>query len=129
MRREFWAPSLFQQKSLDQTSFGWFFVRWITHFCAPVFVFLTGMSAWLYEQKYNDKKKLMKFLLSRGLWLLFAEIVFVNLSWQFKLTNFIFLQVLSILGVSMILLAILIHYTHWFLGLFSLVFILGHECF
>src|SRR5215211_9536428 len=54
-----------------------FFTRWITHFCAPVFVFLAGTSAFLYGIKKN-KKGTASFLLTRGLWLVFVELVIVN---------------------------------------------------
>ncbi|HEX3766753.1 MAG TPA: heparan-alpha-glucosaminide N-acetyltransferase domain-containing protein, partial [Puia sp.] len=50
-----------------------FFTRWITHFCAPTFVFLAGISAYLTGQKKN-KKELSVFLLKRGLWLIFIEV-------------------------------------------------------
>ena len=51
-----------------------FFIRWVTHYCAPIFAFLAGVSAYIVGNKYN-KKYLSKFLLTRGLWLVFVEIV------------------------------------------------------
>src|SRR6476660_4316838 len=60
-----------------------FFTRWITHFCAPVFVFLSGTSAFLAGQK-KTKKELSAFLIKRGLWLVFAEVAIISLAWTFN---------------------------------------------
>src|SRR5918911_5604262 len=54
-----------------------FFTRWITHLCAPAFVFLAGASAFLYESKQANIKETAWFLLTRGLWLIFVELVIV----------------------------------------------------
>src|SRR3990172_1565101 len=63
-----------------------FFTRWITHFCAPVFVFLAGTSAFLYGAKRKDIKTTAWFLLTRGLWLVFVEMVIINFAWTFDIT-------------------------------------------
>ena len=55
-----------------------FFTRWITHFCAPVFVSLAGTSAFLYGRKLGTTKQLAWFLFTRGLWLIFTEVVIVT---------------------------------------------------
>jgi uncharacterized membrane protein len=86
-----------------------FFTRWITHFCAPVFVFLAGTSAFLTGTK-RTKKDLSIFLIKRGLWLVVLEITIFNFLFSFDpLFHFVGLQVIWVTGVSMILLAALIY--------------------
>ena len=86
-----------------------FFTRWITHFCAPVFIFLAGTSASLFGQN-KEKKTLSKFLWTRGLWLIFLEIAINGLIWSFDLTySMTFLQVIWVIGICMICLAGLIY--------------------
>mgnify|MGYP007123212695 CR=1 FL=1 len=81
-----------------------FFTRWITHFCAPIFVFLAGASAFLVGQR-KPKKELSAFLIKRGLWLILVEILVVTLAISFNpLYNLIFLQVIWVIGCSMIML-------------------------
>src|ERR1700679_3024487 len=70
--------------NLDQTTIPLFFTRWITHFCAPVFFLLTGTGAYLSLRK-KSKRELSRFLLTRGLWLVFLEVVMVRcFGWQFN---------------------------------------------
>ena len=102
--RDFFGAANFSPTDLSQTDAAWFFSRWITHFCAPLFVFLTGVSAYLYYQKSNCLGQLRYFLLTRGLWLVFVELVIINVSWQFSY-DFTFVQVIWVLGWSMIILA------------------------
>lgn len=125
--RDFFSPFAFQPEDMSQTSPELFFTRWITHFCAPVFIFLTGVSAFLYGQKSNHKPDVSKFLLSRGIWLVFIEIVVINTSWKFALAPWIFLQVIWVIGVCMILLSVLIYLPTWLLLAGSLSMILGHN--
>ncbi len=61
--RDLWGPAAFAPEDIAQTTPGYFFTRWITHFCAPVFIFLAGVSAWLYGDKIKDKKALSVFFL------------------------------------------------------------------
>ncbi len=74
---------IFDPTDLTKTSGVLFFTRWITHFCAPVFMFLSGVSAHLYGLK-NGRKALSFFLMTRGLWLIFAELTIVSLGWTFN---------------------------------------------
>ncbi len=84
-----------------------FFTRWITHFCAPLFVFLAGTSVFLTGQK-RTKKDLSIFLLKRGIWLMVLEVTIFNFIFSFDpLYHFIGLQVIWVTGVSMVLLAAL----------------------
>ena len=75
---------------LDNTTPALFFTRWITHFCAPIFVFLAGTSAWLLSLK-KTKKELSGFLIKRGFWLLIVEVMIITLGWTFNpFYNFVF---------------------------------------
>ncbi|MFD2824213.1 DUF1624 domain-containing protein [Lacinutrix iliipiscaria] len=105
-----------------------FFTRWITHFCAPVFVFLAGTSAFLYGSKKTSKKDLAKFLFTRGLWLIFIELIVVNFAWtfDFNLGLHIF-QVIWAIGVCMILLAALIYLHKKLLLFIGLIIVFGHN--
>jgi len=85
-----------------------FFTRWITHFCAPTFLFLAGVSAYLTGQKKN-KKELSVFLVKRGLWLIFIEIAIVTLGWTFDpLYHVLILQVIWAIGISMVILGLMV---------------------
>jgi uncharacterized membrane protein len=104
-----------------------FFTRFITHFCAPAFSFLAGMSAFLVGRR-KSKKELSSFLLKRGLWLVIIEMTIVNFSWyfdvQFRSPG---LLVIWALGISMIVLAALIHLPRKAILWFSIILIAGHN--
>jgi uncharacterized membrane protein len=100
----------FAPNDLSQTTAAIFFTRFVTHFCAPVFVFLAGTSAFLSGAKMKNKKELSVWLVKRGLWLIFLEVTLVKLAWMFKLDyGTIILVVIWALGVSMLALAAFIH--------------------
>jgi uncharacterized membrane protein len=89
-----------------------FFTRWITHFCAPIFVFLAGTGAYLQQLRGKSKPELSKFLITRGLWLIVLELTVVRLGVFFTVDYWnllAFMQVIWVIGVSMIVLAGLIH--------------------
>ena len=89
---------------------GIFFTRWITHFCAPVFVFLAGTSAFLYGIKTSNKAHLAKFLLVRGLLLVILEVTLVRFFWTFNMdySGLILAGVIWMIGWSMVLMAALV---------------------
>lgn len=100
---------LFDPMDLQKTTVLLFFTRWITHFCAPVFVLLAGTSAFISGQR-KTKKELSGFLFKRGLWLIFLELTIVNFSWFFNIHfTFFILAVIWTLGICMICLAGLIY--------------------
>ena len=85
-----------------------FFTRWITHYCAPVFVFLAGTSSFLAGQR-RTRKELSLFLVKRGLWLVLVEMIIITLAWTFDpLYHSIILQVIWAIGMSMVLLGLLV---------------------
>ncbi|WP_242203641.1 DUF1624 domain-containing protein [Aestuariivivens insulae] len=93
---------------LETTTPFLFFTRFITHFCAPVFVFLAGTSAFLYGSN-KTKPRLFKFLFTRGVWLIILEIVLNTFIWTFDFTySFILLQVIWAIGISMVCLSFFI---------------------
>ncbi|MEO8174925.1 MAG: heparan-alpha-glucosaminide N-acetyltransferase domain-containing protein, partial [Sediminibacterium sp.] len=109
--RDFFHPAAMTSDPTDPatTTPILFFTRFITHFCAPVFVFLAGTSIFLTGQK-RTKKDLSVFLLKRGIWLIIIEITIFNFLFSFDpLFHFVGLQVIWVTGVSMVLMAALIY--------------------
>ena len=104
-----------------------FVTRWITHFCAPVFVFLSGTSVFLYSQRGRTKKQVAFFLFTRGLWLMLAEIFVVNVLWEFNFGSFMFLQVIWAIGISMAVLSVLQFLPYRILLVIGLVLVCGHN--
>jgi uncharacterized membrane protein len=104
-----------------------FFTRWITHFCAPVFVFLSGTSAYLQSSR-KTKKELSMFLIKRGLWLIFVELVIVQFIFTFDIYFTVFgLQVIWAIGISMVILGLLIWLPFEWLLVIGLLIVLGHN--
>jgi uncharacterized membrane protein len=103
---------LFDPANLDRTTLALFFTRWITHFCAPIFVFLAGTGAYLQLSRGKTKAELSRFLWTRGLWLMLLELTVVRCVVAFNVDYGQFpgfLQVIWAIGVSMVVLAALIH--------------------
>jgi len=104
-----------------------FFTRWITHFCAPIFVFFAGTSVLLMGQK-KTKTELSIFLIKRGFWLVFAELVIITLAWTYNpLYNLLILQVIWAIGISMILFGLIIQLPFWFIFSLGIVIVFGHN--
>jgi uncharacterized membrane protein len=105
-----------------------FFTRWITHFCAPVFVFLAGTSAFLYGMKKTNIKDTAWFLLTRGLWLVFVELIIVNFAWTFDLTySFLILQVIWAIGISMVVLSGLVFLPRSLIFAVGMILVFSHN--
>jgi uncharacterized membrane protein len=118
---------LFSPTDLSQTNVPLFLTRWITHFCAPVFVFLAGISAYQYGLK-KGKKALSFFLWTRGLWLIFVELFILSLFKTFNPTYPYFnLQVIWAIGVCMIVLAGIIQMNSRMILATAIVIIAGHN--
>jgi len=107
-----------------------FFTRWITHFCAPTFVLLAGMGAFLSQARGMTKPRLAAFLMSRGLWLVFLELTIVHFGWTFEwnLRQGTW-QVIWAIGCSMVGLSLLVWLPAWMIGLIGLLIIGGHNYF
>ena len=119
----------FDPTDLSQTTVTVFFTRWITHYCAPIFVFLAGTGAYLQFMRGKSKSELSRFLLTRGLWLIVLELTIVRLGIFFSpdYTFLGFLQVIWVIGVSMIILAALIHLPLKLIGGFGIAMIFLHN--
>jgi uncharacterized membrane protein len=105
-----------------------FMTRWVTHFCAPIFIFLSGISAWLYGSRGRTAGEPSRFLLTRGLWLVLIEFTVVRLGWSFSLDLDDFVaQVIFAIGASMVVLAGLIHLPRWAIATVALTMIAGHN--
>ena len=104
-----------------------FFTRLLSTFCAPVFVALTGLSAWLYGQSHT-KREISVFLLKRGLFLVFLEITFVSFAWSAQFPpQTIWLQVIWAIGISMIMLAALLHLPRTGQLILGIIIVCGHN--
>ena len=103
-----------------------FLTRWITHFCAPVFVFLSGTSIFLYSNKGKTKKQVAFFLFTRGLFLMAVEILIIEPLWDFNFTV-IYLQVIWAIGLSMVALSILQYLPYKILVFTGLIIVFGHN--
>jgi uncharacterized membrane protein len=112
---------------IDTTTPWLFFTRWITHFCAPVFVFLSGLSAYLSAQK-KTVSEASAFLMKRGLWLIIAELLIITLGITFNpLYNVLILQVIWAIGCSMIVLGLLIRISFKAVLIAGLLLFFGHN--
>jgi uncharacterized membrane protein len=105
---------------------GIFFTRWVTHFCAPAFIFLAGTSAFLYGRKHTG---LSRFLLIRGAWLIFLELTVLRLAWTFNLdfAHYELAGVIWVIGWCMILMAGLVKLPLPAIAVLGLVIIAGHN--
>ena len=106
-----------------------FFTRWITHFCAPAFVFLAGTGAFLHARRLGDRAGITRFLLTRGALLVLLELTVSRLSWTFNLDfyNYTEANVIWAIGWSMIALAALLRLPVSWVAVFGLVIIGGHN--
>src|SRR5437762_6382614 len=104
-----WGAFTFDPSDLTKTTVALFFTRWITHFCAPVFVFLAGTGAYMQLARGKSKPELSRFLLTRGLWLIVLEFTVVRLGLTFNFDyGFLgLMQVICVIGLSMIVLSAL----------------------
>jgi uncharacterized membrane protein len=122
-------------KSLDpldptKTYAALFFTRWVTHFCAPTFVFLAGTGAFLSTARGKTKPELARFLLTRGLWLILLELTLVRLGWFFNFDySLLFVQVIWAIGWSMIVLGGLIFLPLRAIAAVGLLMIFTHNAF
>ena len=126
--RIYFTDVRFDPTDLTQTNAALFATRWITHYCAPVFVFLAGASAWIAGTR-RTPGELSRFLLSRGLWLLFLEFTLITFGWYFttELAMGLVAQVIWAIGASMVVLAGLVRLPRLAVAGFGAALVLGHN--
>jgi uncharacterized membrane protein len=110
-------------------SAGVFLTRWVTHFCAPAFVFLAGTAAYLHGRKLPGLPALSRFLLLRGVWLILLELTVIRVAWTFNLNfrEYLLAGVIWVIGWSLILLAALCWLPRWAVAAFGLLVVAGHN--
>ncbi|MBH3460081.1 DUF1624 domain-containing protein [Pseudomonas putida] len=114
--------------TIDATEPALFASRTLAHLCAPVFVMLTGLSAWLYGEKHQGLGDVSAFLFKRGLFLVVLEFTLVNFAWTFQLPpSVIYLQVIWAIGLSMIVLSLLVWLPRPLLLALGVIIIAGHN--
>ena len=106
-----------------------FFTRMLAHLCAPVFVFLTGLSAWLYAHPASGlPRSASGFLFKRGLLLVVLEVTVINFAWSGDMPpHTLWLQVIWAIGISMIALAALVRLPLWAIASLGLLIVFGHN--
>ena len=112
---------------IESTSMDLFFTRMLAHLCAPVFVFLTGLSAWLYS--YNSSEKVLSpsnFLFKRGLFLIAMELTLINFSWMGEYHT-LWLQVIWAIGISMIVLSVMVKLPMWVIATTGFAIVFSHN--
>jgi len=128
--RHYFSKDLaFDPTDLAQTYPALFLTRWITHFCAPVFIFLAGTGAFLSRARGKTTKELSGFLLTRGLWLVVLELTWVRcLGWLFNFDyHYSMGIVIWAIGWSMVALAMLVYLPTRWIAAVGLVMIAGHN--
>lgn len=117
--------------SLTDSTIFVYFTRWITHFCAPAFIFLSGVSAYLYAYRSNQGvSHTSYFLVTRGVWFVIMQWTLIFVAWTFFLTPYeLNFKLFATIGFCMIFLSILIFLPHWLIGVISLLLIVGHNLF
>lgn len=125
--RDFFAPGGFNSRDVTEPAL--FLTRWITHFCAPVFIFLAGISAFLYGTN-RTTGEVSRYLVTRGCWLVLIEFTLVRVGWTFRLSfDHLAIQVIFAIGASMIVLAALIHLPRWAVATIGVTMVAGHNMF
>ena len=126
--RAYFTEARFDPTDLARTDAALFLTRWVTHFCAPTFVFLAGASAWIAGTR-RTRGELTRFLLTRGLWLILLEATLISFGWYFttRMTMGVIAQVIWVIGASMVVLAGLIHLPRPVIAAFGLSLVLGHN--
>ncbi len=113
---------------LTTATAGVFLTRWITHLAAPIFVFLSGASAYISFKNSNNLAESRRFLLSRGIWLIILEFTVINFAIWFDIHfRILMLQVICAIGVGLVVLSFLLKIAPRNIGIAGLVIIFSHN--
>ena len=127
--REFLHDVPFDPLDLSQTNTALFITRWVTHFCAPVFIFIAGIGAFLSTKRGRPLQHVAWRLLTRGLWLILLEFTLVHFGWYFFKYDYLLGQVIWAIGCSMVALAGLIFLPTWAIATVGVSLIACHNFF
>ena len=123
--RDFFSTTGFNPREVTDPLL--FLTRWVTHFCAPTFILLAGLSAFLYGRG-KSIGELSRFLLVRGLWLILIDLTLINFAWRFEVDLYrLSAGVIFVIGVSMVALSALIWLPRWAIASLALLMIAGHN--
>lgn len=125
--RDYFSNLRFQPEDLSKATPFLFATRWITHFCAPTFFLLAGVGASLAISGGKSTKEVSRFLLTRGLWLVFLELTITAFGWNFRLGAPFLLLVIWALGWSMVILSVLVFLPGKVVAAISVLTIVGHN--
>ena len=125
--RDFFHDSRTVPEELAQPGAALFLTRWLTHFCAPAFVLLAGVSIWLWQARGRTRAETSRYLLSRGFWLLLLEWSVVHFAWFFQFSGFFVLQVIAAIGAAMLVMAALVHLPRSAVFALGLLIVLAHN--
>jgi uncharacterized membrane protein len=126
--RWFFIDVDFYPTDLSSTDAAQFFTRWITHLCAPAFVFLAGTSAFLSAARGLDRSLPARRLFTRGLWLIVLEVTAVRFAWYFNLDyGGLELGVIWALGWSMVALSVLVYLPRWAIASIGIGMVAAHN--
>ena len=123
--RDFFSTTGFNPREVTNPLL--FLTRWVTHFCAPTFILLAGLSAFLYGRG-KSLGELSRFLLVRGLWLILIDLTLIKFGWRFELDLYrLSAGVIFVIGASMVALSALIWLPRWAIASLALLMIAGHN--
>ena len=123
--RDFFSTGDFNPRDVTEPAL--FLTRWVTHLCAPTFIFLAGLSACLYGRN-RSVGQVSRFLATRGLWLILIDITLIRFGWRFEF-DLLRMQagIIFVIGASMIALAALIWLPRWAIAALALIMVAGHN--
>jgi len=123
--RDFFGTSGFNPRDVMEPAL--FLTRWVTHLCAPTFIFLAGLSAFLYGRG-RSADELSRFLLIRGLWLILIDLTLIKFGWRFEFDLYrLSAGVIFVIGASMVALAAMVWLPRWAIAGVTLVMLVGHN--
>jgi uncharacterized membrane protein len=125
--RDFFGTSGFNPRDVMEPTL--FLTRWVTHLCAPTFIFLAGLSAFLYGRG-RSTDELSRFLLIRGFWLILIDVTLIKFGWRFEVDLYrLTAGVIFVIGASMVALAALVWLPRWAIAGVALIMLGGHNLF